>query len=336
MMLQTFLTFSSSPPESSLDFSSFFTSLRFFFNFTSPECSLVPFCTFFWEHFHAALQRSVSSFCLLGSHLPGESLQPLGELALVGAQVVQASISQAAGHLLKQGVGLLCGRSRRAHLPLLSFCSQQGLFSSHGKSCAGHRCRAPADGECASAFPQSKSPSAWEAADLVGIRSASPAGHHCCAPADGEHASAFPQSKCPSAWEAAALVGFRSASPPPQCQTAPSSCHGAEGQFLLSPVFFSPIGSSAYFLYLLDFSVPPCLQKMDSSAPDQASPQKCSLSLAVQRLLEGSNHGAWRNKSHLSLGLFLQPPHGFSLLLSFSSSTWYDMQEPEPALEARH
>jgi len=95
---------------------------------------------------------------------------------------------------------------------------------------------------------------------------------------------------------------------------------GAEGGFLQSLVLFSSLGSSADFLHLRHFSVPRCLQKVDSSAPDPALPCKWSLSLGIPCLLQVSNLGAWRNNSDLSLGLFLQPPAGFSLIPSFSAA----------------
>ena len=100
-----------------------------------------------------------------------------------------------------------------------------------------------------------------------------------------------------------------------------SSCRSAEGKFLHGPVVFASLASSAYFLRLLDFSVPRCLQKMDSSALGPALPRKCSLPLGIQRPLQGSNRGAWRKNSDLTLGLFLQPPRGFSLIRSVSGST---------------
>ena len=273
----------------------FFTFWRFFFNSGSPECSLLSFSAFFGVHFHPPLHRTVSSFCTFVFHLPGKSLQPLGELALVGAHVVDVRIPPAAAHLPNQDVSLLCARSSCAQVPLWSFCHHQGCFCPCGKSCAGSHCHAPAEAECASVFPHGKRASAWEADSLV---------------------------------------GFPSASPPPQCQSALSSCRSAEGEFLHSPVFSSSLASSAYFLHLLDFPVPRRLQKMDSSALGPALPRKCSLSLGVQRLLQGSNHGAWRNNRDLSLGLFLQPPCGFSLLRSFPGSTCDDTQKTEPAREA--
>ena len=61
------------------------------------------------------------------------------------------------------------------------------------------------------------------------------------------------------------------------------------------------------FLDGLDFSGPPCLQIMGSSTLVPALSSKCSLCLGLQRLLQASNPGTWRNNSDLSLDLFWQP-----------------------------
>lgn len=209
--------------------------------------------------------------------------QPLGERALGGAHLVfRASISQAAAPLATWGASLLGGRSSCTAVPKWSFCHNLSCFWPCGKSGAGS---------------------------------------HCHAAADGERASAFPQGRCACAWEADSPGGSRPASPPPQWQSAFSSCRSAEGEALRSPVGFRSAGSSAYLLHLPAFSVPRSLQKMDSSALEPTLPTQCSVSLGVQRPLQGSNRGAWRNNRDLSLGLFSQPPRGFTLILTSSGST---------------
>ena len=153
VMLQTLLTFESSSPEFSLDFLFFFTFLHFFINSGTPGCSLLSFAAFFRAHFHPPLHRTVSSFCMVVFHLPGKGLQTLGELALVGSDVVEVRICPAAAHLPTQDASLLCGRLSRAHLPLLSFCRYQGCSSAIRKSCTGSHFHAAADSEGASVFP---------------------------------------------------------------------------------------------------------------------------------------------------------------------------------------
>ena len=74
------------------------------------------------------------------------------------------------------------------------------------------------------------------------------------------------------------------------------------------------------FLDGLDFSGPPCLQIMGSSTLLTALSSKCSFRLGLQRLLQASNPGTWRNNSDLSLDLFWQPPLGFKPILSFPRS----------------